>query len=61
MKMVFKNIDVCFLQSSDVAEVEMEEMVEQLKSWKRLRHDLEKVRLLLELIRKRERMKNELV
>ena len=44
-----------------LTEEELETMKEQLSIWKKLRHDLERVRMLAELSRRREKQKKELV
>ena len=43
----------------NLTEEEREVLAEQLTHWKNLRHDLERARMLIELIRKREKMKKE--
>uniref|UniRef100_A0A4W5NJL7 Bromodomain containing 1 n=1 Tax=Hucho hucho TaxID=62062 RepID=A0A4W5NJL7_9TELE len=46
-------------QKTHASEEESRALKEQVKEWHRLRHDLERARLLLELIRKREKLKRE--
>uniref|UniRef100_A0A3B4XAX3 Bromodomain and PHD finger containing 1 n=1 Tax=Seriola lalandi dorsalis TaxID=1841481 RepID=A0A3B4XAX3_SERLL len=47
--------------SSQDSEEKQTALKEQLKAWQRLRHDLERARLLVELIRKREKLKRETI
>lgn len=48
---------LCIVQTGEKQQV----LAVQLKYWKQLRHDLERARLLIELIRKREKLKSDLV
>ena len=47
------------LYFQNLTEEECKVLAEQLTLWKNLRHDLERARMLVELVRKREKLKRE--
>ncbi|XP_067097009.1 peregrin [Osmerus mordax] len=51
----------CVWELQPDSEEKQSALKEQLKAWQRLRHDLERARLLVELIRKREKLKRETI
>uniref|UniRef100_A0A1I8IHZ2 Bromo domain-containing protein n=1 Tax=Macrostomum lignano TaxID=282301 RepID=A0A1I8IHZ2_9PLAT len=58
---LLKRLQACRARDFVANDRELQQLCKQLKFWQRLRQDLEKARLLAELVRKRERIKRELV
>lgn len=55
------NVIMIHFHFQNLSEEEREALTEQLSLWKSLRHDLERARMLVELVRKREKLKREQV